>query len=386
MSTLQLLILLTICNHLVFTGGRVAISLYAIQLGATPFAVGVMMSLSAALPMLFAVSAGRMVDRVGGRAPMLWASVALALSTAVPFVWPAAAALFLVSALMGASFMLYHVAIQNMAGYLGKPEDRAITFNMVSLGFSASAFIGPMLAGFAIDAAGHALAFLMLSAFPLAPIVVLALNKIRLPRPHRAQRPNPDRRVMDLLRNREMRRVFIFSGLQAMAWDLFTFAIPIYGTAAGFSASTIGLILGAFAGATFTIRLLLPLFARRVSPWSVMSASLLVAGVAFTCFPLFSSAGMMMAAAFVLGLGLGASQPMVLSLMHSTAPEGRVGEAIGIRTTIINMSMTGMPLAFGALGSVLGMAPVFWTSALLMFWGGYFARKGRTGRDDRGDQ
>jgi predicted MFS family arabinose efflux permease len=209
---------------------------------------------------------------------------------------------------------------------------------------------------------------------------VLALNKIDLPRPHASRQRNPDGRVSDLLRDVEMRRVFIFSGLQSMAWDLFTFAIPIYGSRIGFSASTIGLILGSFSAATFAIRLLLPLFARRVSPWTVMSASLLVAGVAFTCFPLFTSAGLMMAVSFVLGLGLGASQPMVLSLMHTTAPEGRVGEAIGIRSTLINGSQMAMPLAFGALGSALGMAPVFWTSALLMFWGGYFARRGTRGR------
>ena len=217
MSTLHRLILLTICNHLAFTGARVGVSLYAIHLGATPFEVGVLMSLSALLPMLLAVSAGRLVDRIGGRAPMLWSSVGLGVATMIPFIWHSMTSLYFTSALMGTSFTLYHVAMQNMAGYLGRPEDRAITFSMVSLGFSISSFIGPMLTGFAIDGAGHPVAFAVLSVFTIVPTVVLAMNGIALPRPHATYKPVPGRRVTDLLQDREMRRVFIFSGLQAMA-------------------------------------------------------------------------------------------------------------------------------------------------------------------------
>ncbi|HMP61559.1 MAG TPA: hypothetical protein PKA17_00360, partial [Phenylobacterium sp.] len=54
-------------------------------------------------------------------------------------------------------------------------------------------------------------------------------------------------------------RAFIASAVLSMAWDLFTFVTPIHGTRAGLSASTIGLILGAFGAAIFVVRLLLPL-------------------------------------------------------------------------------------------------------------------------------
>ena len=37
-----------------------------------------------------------------------------------------------------------------------------------------------------------------------------------------------------------------------MAWELHTLFVPIYGNAIGLSASKIGLILAAFAAATFT--------------------------------------------------------------------------------------------------------------------------------------
>jgi predicted acyltransferase len=69
------------------------------------------------------------------------------------------------------------------------------------------------------------------------------------------------------------------------------------------------------------------------------------------------------------------SQPMVMSLLHNTAPPGRVGEAVGVRMTLVNMSQAGMPLFSGALGAALGMAPVFWAMAVLLAAGTLYTRR-----------
>jgi len=376
--TLYFLIFITLLNHSAFAGSRVAVSLYAIHLNATPFTVGVLMALYALLPMLFAVSMGRLTDRVGARMPMLAGSVTLAGGTLLPYLWENLGALYLASVLIGSSFMMYHVAYQNIVGYIGRPEDRPVNFSLAALGFSVSGFTGPMIAGFGIDSIGHSATFAALAAFPLLPIAVLCLNRLRLPQPHaHGAPPGPDRSVTDLLRHHELRPIFIASGLLATAWDLFTFAIPIYGSSIGLSASSIGLVLGSFSVATFVIRVLLPAISRRLTAWPLLTVSLATAGATFLLFPLLERAGLLMALAFVLGLGLGMSQPMVMSLLHNIAPAGRVGEAVGVRMTLINMSQTGMPLLFGALGAALGMAPVFWATAALLSAGSLYAHRRR---------
>jgi MFS family permease len=375
--TLYLLIFITLLNHSAFVGTRVAVSLYAIKLHATPFTVGVLMALYALLPMLFAISVGRLTDRIGTRAPMLVASVTLAAGTFIPFVWQSLEALYAASVLIGSSFMLYHVAGQSIIGYIGLPEDRPVNFSLVALGFSISGFAGPMIAGIGIDRIGHAATFAVLAAFPLVPIMVLGLNKLRLPRPHAHGAPHEPGRIADLLRHRELRPIFIASGLLAIAWDMFNFAIPIYGSSIGLSASSIGLVLGAFSAATFAIRLFLPAISRRLTAWPLLTVSLATASATFFLFPLLERATLLMALAFVLGLGLGMSQPMAMSLLHNTAPPGRVGEAVGLRMTFINMSQTGMPLLFGALGAALGMAPVFWAIALMLSAGSLYLRRRR---------
>ena len=59
------LITLMVLAHLTFTGTRVALSLYALNLNGSAFTVGVLMSLLAVIPTLFAVLAGRWTDRTG---------------------------------------------------------------------------------------------------------------------------------------------------------------------------------------------------------------------------------------------------------------------------------------------------------------------------------
>jgi len=371
------LITLTILTHTAFNGSRMLIALYAIHLHASTFAVGALMSAYAMLPMLFAVSAGRMVDRSGARWPLFGASVAVALGTLLPFFWPRLEMLYLASTLIGAGFMMFHVAISQTVGAIGKAEDRTTNFSWLALGFSVSGSIGPLVTGFAIDAIGHVHTFLLLFLFALVPLLVLGLNRLALPKAKERRPDAGESRVMDLLRSRPMRRVIVASGLLNMAWDLYAFVIPIYGSRISLSASTIGTIMGSFAIATFTVRLMLPLLIRRVQPWHVITTALLIAATVYCLFPLFVRVPLLVALSCALGLGLGCSQPMVMTLLYDTAPPGRQGEALGVRTTVMNASHTVLPLAFGALGAALGMFPVFWAMAALLGTGAWFVNRRR---------
>jgi predicted MFS family arabinose efflux permease len=171
--------------------------------------------------------------------------------------------------------------------------------------------------------------------------------------------------------------VFLFSGLLASGWDLYTFVIPIHGTQIGLSASAIGVVMATFALATFAVRLAMPSMARRLQPWAVIGTALAVAGVAYALFPLARGAPLLMALSFLLGLGLGCAQPMVMAALYSASPPGRQGETVGVRTTMLNASSTFMPLAFGALGAAVGMAPVFWLAAATLLAGGWLAQRRR---------
>lgn len=371
--TLRLVIALTVLAHVAFVGSRVTVSLHAIALGATPLTVGVLMSLYAALPMLLAVHAGRRIDRGGAGGPLLAGLLAVAAGVLLPFAWPSLAALFVASTAIGTGFLFVHVALNNLAGALAAPEQRAASFAWLALGFSIGGFFGPLAAGFAIDGLGHRLAFLVLAVFPLFAAGILWQRRRRVPAHVAPKADGGERHLADLLRDARLRHGFIASAVLAMGWDLYAFVVPIYGTRIGLSASLIGIVMGSFSAATFAVRLALPVLARRVREWPMVVAAMTVAGAAYALFPLAESVAPLMALSFVLGLGLGCAQPFIMSLLYAASPPGRQGEVIGIRTTMLSGSHTVLPLAMGALGAALGMAPVFWSMAAVLLAGGGFA-------------
>jgi MFS family permease len=95
----------------------------------------------------------------------------------------------------------------------------------------------------------------------------------------------------------------------------------------------------------------------------------------YLLFPFSQSMVTLAALSFCLGLGLGGGQPVVMSLLHTHAPPGRMGEAAGVRMSLVQSMSVAVPLLFGAVGSTLGLAPVFWSVGMLLTGGGFLSRR-----------
>ena len=239
----------------------------------------------------------------------------------------------------------------------------------------------PTIAGTSIDHLGHRATFCLLAISALAALTLVVWRRRNFPHRDGAAAETASGGTLELLRSAELRRVFIVSGMLASAWDLFVFVTPIYGTSIGLRATTIGLILGSFAAATILVRLALPWLSRQVREWPMIMATFAIAAVGFAIFPMMRDAGFLAATSFLLGLGLGATQPSIMALIYAAAPAGRAGEAVGVRSVVLNISSTFLPLAFGGVGAALGMLPVFLTMAAAMASGGFFADRARRAAD-----
>ena len=175
---------ITVFAHTAFNGSRVSVSLYALSLQSSPLTVGLLISLYSVLPMLLSVSAGRMIDRVGTVRPIIASSVVLAAGVGLPALVPGLPALYAACTVIGVAFMVFHIAIQNAVASISAPEQRAVNYSWLALGFSISGFLGPTTAGLAIDGAGHRATFAFLAVPALVPALALAFAKPRMPRAH----------------------------------------------------------------------------------------------------------------------------------------------------------------------------------------------------------
>jgi MFS family permease len=375
------IIAIAVLAHMGLVSARLTVSLYALSNKASTFTVGVILAMFSLVPMLTAMPAGRWIDAVGPWRPtfvgLLLMLVGMILPAAFPYATADVGPLMVSSALVGTGCMLAMLTIQHLVGERADPGNRQAAFSWLALGASISGFVGPVASGALIDTIGHRGTFAVLVVEVIAALAFLYWNRALLPSRHGESKPPEARHPLDLLRYTELRRVMIATSLISMSWDLQTFVIPVHGTRVGLSASEIGLVLGSFAVATFAIRLAMPRLSRRHGEWDVLTFTLFTAAASFGIFPFLLSLTPLMSVAFLLGLGLGAAQPNIMSLVHSRSPAGRVGEALGLRSSIINSSQVVLPLVFGAFGSVLGVRAMFWFMAALVGAGGGFAVRWR---------
>lgn len=364
-------VLLSLLNSIAHRGAKVAVSLYALELGAGAAAVGVLAALFAVFPLLLAVQAGRISDRFGVRYPIALGALTTAAALAVPLLGSGLSWLFLCPALIGLGHIFFHVSIHNLVGSLGADAERTRNFATFSLGASIAAFIGPSAAGFAIELGGFRPAFILLALLAAAP----ALAVLRIPARVRHEEEARARSAFDLLAIPALRRTLIMSGITLTGIELFSFYLPIYGRSIGLSPAVIGMVLSSYAVAGFIVRTVMHRLAARYTELGVLTGSLLLAAAAYFVVPALAHGALLAGAAFALGLALGSAQPLTIILTYNSAPPGRSGEALGMRIMANKITQIAVPLAFGGFGAALGAAPVFLATGVFLLGAGWLSLK-----------
>jgi MFS family permease len=361
--------------------GRVLLTLYALKLGAQPFAVGILAASFSVLTMLLSWQVGRFSDRFGSRWLLMFGAADGAFGMLLPYYVSGLSALFIAGVMNGLLFAFSGASLQNLVGLLSRPETSARNFSNYSVLISSTGFFGPLLAGFSIDHSGHAVACLYLVLMSFVPAALLAIWGGVLPRGSRTAAPAGS--VWEMLADSGLWRVMATGSLVVSGIDLFQIYMPIYGHTVGLSASAIGVVLAMFSASAFVVRLFLPRLIFRLTEEKVLAFSFFIGAASFLLVPFFQSAVALALISFAFGLGMGCGQPITLMMTYGNSTQGRSGEAMGLRVTVNHMTRVIVPVVFGSVGSLFGLLPVFWVNALLLASGGAITRPGKIGRTRR---
>ncbi len=375
-----------ICLHACMAGLRMAAPLLALKQGYSAMAVGVLMALFALTQVFLALPAGRYADRHGLRRPIAFSVIAATAGTALAALFPVFPMLCLAALLSGGATGAASIALQRHVGRAARDAtELKQVFSWLSIGPATSNFLGPLAAGLLIDHAGvwlggeagdlngYRMAFLLMALLPL-----LTWWWVRRT-PDLPSTVSPaeqgQRRAWDLLGDPMMRRLLLVNWLLSSCWDVHTFVLPVLGHERGYSASTIGMLLGSFALAATLVRLAMPWLAEHLREWVVISGAMLATALLFGVYPFMPHALGMGVCSVLLGLVLGSVQPMIMSTLHQITPADRHGEALGLRLMSLNGSSVAMPLLFGSIGAVVGVSLVFWVVGALVGLGSSSAWK-----------
>ncbi|OYT88239.1 MAG: MFS transporter [Burkholderiales bacterium PBB6] len=357
-----------ICVHASMAATRVAASLLVLSLGYAEWVVGGLLSLFAVAPIVMSMWAGRLADRHGLHRPLGVGVVMATCGAGLAAVTQHPAALALAALATGGAIAVAAVAIQREAGLMARDAaDLKRVFSWVALGPAVSNALAPITVGLLIDHVGYASGFVFAAVLP----VLAWLIARRLPRQSaRASAQAAGRAPVSAL---TLLALPMFVPLLAVnlalssCWDAHSFVVPVLGHARGLSASTIGLLLGAFAVAATVVRLGISRWSASVDEGRALRYAMVMASALCVSYAWLPGTAGMLAGSALLGLALGSVQPMILALLHQVTPADRHGQALGVRMVATNAATIVMPLGFGLLANLTGLpaAPLLLMAGLV---------------------
>lgn len=356
-----------ICVHAAMAATRVTASLLVLHQGRAAWVVGALLSLFAVAPIGLALWAGRLADRHGMHRP-LGVGVCMGAGGAAVAVFSQHPLALAVAALAtGGALAVAAVGIQREAGLMARDaSDLKRVFSWVSLGPALSNALAPVAVGLLIDHVSFQAGFVLAASLPLLAWV-FALRIPRLPpAPAAVAAAARAGGVWSLLNSPALRALLLVNLALSSCWDAHSFAVPVIGHARGLSASAIGLVLGSFALAATLVRLGISRWADHLDERRALRLAMAAATLVCLVYAWLPGVAGLLLGSALLGLALGAVQPMVLATLHQVTPPERHGQALGLRMLATNLATIVMPLCFGWLAGATAPGAPLWLMAALV--------------------
>ncbi|MGE7977174.1 MFS transporter [Psychrobacillus sp. NPDC093200] len=372
-------LLLIFLFHTVVNATRPVITLSADEYGASIWIIGILTSTFAFLPLLFSIHAGKIIDKIGDRLPIIIGFVSLIAGMIVPAVYSTIWSLFASQLLLGIGNISIPIALQNQLGHQTTKKNRDYYFSMFSLCVAFGAVVGPLMGGYLSEHISFQIVYISCVGIGLAGIVF----SLRIPKVERQIHSSPTKMLdsIKLLESPLIRKALFSSALVLYSKDIFVAYFPLLGKQMNLSTSTIGWIIALQGLATMFVRFVLPKLLEIYKREFILFVSIFVAGVAFLLLPLTSSSIIIAFLAIMMGLGLGCGQPISMTTTYNASPPERTGEVLGLRITINRLFQLIAPAFFGVIGGSVGMIGVFLFSGVLLVGGSLFFKGGKEVED-----
>lgn len=354
---------------------QLLVPLRARELGASFEAIGLIVAASAIGPAMFAILLGALIDRLGPRRGfILGTSMVAVVGVAYSFVtnyW----LLLVLQFFFGLSRSFGWISSQAYVTNVGRPEDRATIAGKFGFFSNLGPMLGPLAAGGVAQVVGLRLAFLFLAAYALS----FAVLGVFLRDTAGAARKGPSkqgvglRTAMKLLRNQGMQVVLLLSG--ARLWTNWVWAafFPVYLADSGVAVGAVGTVITVRALVSTLTAPMAGTWARRIGKQWATVIGLGCGAVGLAVSPLFTSLPGAYVASILVGIAIGLSLPLLLSIVADVVDEEQRGVALGLRVSVNQLSATAAPLLAGPLiaatGAVVGFMVSGGTAAVMVIAG-----------------
>lgn len=383
-------------------------------LGAGETWVGLATAAYAILPLVFAMSLGRLT----GRRPTLRGMIALGGAVmalgGLGLAFGGSIAIIMVSsAVLGMGHLVFTIAGQTVIGRRSTPATMDAAFGWFTAAFSVGQMLGPLISGIilgnvTLGEAAHSAAFAgridsalwLGAACSLLAVPVMYLLRAdggRRSRAHPSAPSGPGEKPIDRVGETNaagagpasgtgqaaekptMLRIWRVPGIPSHMMaslallamlDILTAFLPLVGESAGVAPLWVGVLLSVRGGASFLSRIVLPWMSRRWSRHGLVLVSLLVTAVAVGFVPpvlgAWGASWLALTLMAVGGFALGIGQPLTMSLVSQAVPLPWRGPALAVRLVGNRVGQVVMPVVAGLVAAPVGPAGGIWCACLIL--------------------
>ena len=348
------------------------VPLWALDIGASAFWIGMAIAMRAILAMFFSIQTGAIMDRLGTRrVTIAFGLVSSVLVLLYPLA-PTIGGLLALQVIVGFLHLTSWIGAQALVGRMTK-GDPAMMGRFTFLATLGN-FLGPFLAGLAWQHFGPWGAFSMVSVWSLAFVLTIcavprsvdagAATHVTLhdliPRwAHYAS-------GFGLLKVPMVAYVIVVSAVLAGTYAMRHTFFAVYLESIEFTGGEIGFIIGSIALAGSVAGLAVGRLSRWIAPHWLVLAGTALATATFCLAPLFTGFWSLLAVACATGMCSGTAFPMILSILTRGAGTDQQGLSVGLRATMNRTASLAVPVSMGAIVAASSLAAGFFVMGAII--------------------
>lgn len=386
--SLTILLIHAVAVQVVSYALRPSISYGLLDIGGDGLIIGIAAASFAVPPLLLAVPAGRLADRVGERVPLVVGACALTAACVVAWVGAASlVGLVVATTLLGVGVLFSVVGEQAWVMRDAATGRLDAAFGLYTLATSTGQMLGPVLLLIPGGASTPDAGPIVLAC---AAVAVVSLALSFFVRPNTISRdgagPGRERVLSDaarLLRRKGVVQALVASSLVLTSLDLLLAYLPLLAQERGLAPAALSAMLIARGLATMAARFLLGRLTARFGRRAVLVVTCCAAAVSLSVLAVPVPLWALLAASVAYGFAAGAVQPLTMSWMTLLTSRRQRGVAASMRLVGNRAGQTVLPLAAAVLSSASGAAPVFLATGVSLLVAGWLSRVAPNGDEAR---
>ena len=343
----------------------VAVPLWAIEIGASPFMIGLVLGARAALSVVLSIPGGALMDRLGVNRIMAAAAVLAAIAFPLYTVLPWVGALIVLQLLTGFAQGLLWMGAQTHVSRLRR-DDPALIGRFTFVATSGN-LVGPLVCGTAWDLWGPAGAFWVLALWSAGALATVAFQPGDAAAGAAAGPSRPRlgdyAEAVRMIAAPAVGFVIACSFLMTCTHALRHSFYPVYLESLGLTGTLIGILVATGSVVSGLSGLSTGFAARRIDANVLLIAAIALTTLCISQVVLFETFWSLLGLAVFWGAVAGIAFPLMLYVLARSVDADRQGMSIGVRTTVNRVAGMIVPVAMGAVVDGIGLVAGFYVFA-----------------------